>query len=86
MPKKETVVAADFCRAPRGMSGSPLAFARRSGGLTCRPTLMGTRPISPGVVVARVWEIYRDQFPRLGVMILSSCSSAASMSTSARLR
>ena len=32
MREKETVVAADFCRAPRGMSGSALAFARRSGG------------------------------------------------------
>ncbi|MBV9195273.1 MAG: hypothetical protein JO168_14105 [Solirubrobacterales bacterium] len=26
---------------------------------------MGTQPISPGAVVSRIWEIYRDQFPVL---------------------
>jgi hypothetical protein len=26
---------------------------------------MGTQPISPGAVVPRIWEIYRDQFPVL---------------------
>jgi hypothetical protein len=28
-------------------------------------TLMGTQAISPGAVVSRIWEIYRDQFPVL---------------------
>jgi len=33
--------------------------------IACWAALMGTQPISPGTVVARIWEIYRNQFPVL---------------------
>lgn len=40
--------------------GTPTAQLIR--GIRCRATLMGTQSISPGAIVARIWEIYRGQF------------------------
>ena len=61
-----------------------------------RATLMGTQPISPGAVVARIWEIYRGQFPMLAgtavcalqflIPLVLSGGSAIFLSVSVALR
>jgi hypothetical protein len=48
--------------ADRGGAGSPASFRLSIPRDKMRATPMGTEPISPGAVVARIWEIYRDQF------------------------